>query len=140
MGGKLNLFDLVPEVEQQAQSGNIPDFAATGVPSDLRSAVNALERAKRAAIYGVMKASMKYVANIKDEEEFLGNTGDILINLFAIDSAVGRALYAARQTTRRSRRTPSWPTWSRGACCRRSARPLSASSNPRWRALTAPTS
>jgi alkylation response protein AidB-like acyl-CoA dehydrogenase len=97
MGGKLNLFDVVPEVEQQAQSGNIPDFAAAGVPNDLRSAVNALERAKRAAIYGVMKASMKYVANIKDEEEFLGNTGDILINLFAIDSAVGRALYAARQ-------------------------------------------
>ncbi len=96
MGGKLDLFAIVPEVEEQATSGNIPDFAGAGVPADLRSAVNTLERAKRAAIYGVMKSSMKYVANIKDEQEFLGNTGDLLINLFAIDSALGRALHAAR--------------------------------------------
>jgi alkylation response protein AidB-like acyl-CoA dehydrogenase len=94
MAGKLDLYGIVPEVEEQATSGSIPDFAGAGVPADLRSVVNALERAKRAAIYGVMKASMKYVANIKDEQEFLGTTGDLLINLFAIDSVVGRAIQA----------------------------------------------
>jgi alkylation response protein AidB-like acyl-CoA dehydrogenase len=96
MGGKLDLFAVVPQVEEQAQSGNIPDFAATGVPAELTSAVNALERAKRASIYAVMKASMKFVANIKNEQEFLGNTGDLLINVYVMDSAVGRALQAAR--------------------------------------------
>jgi alkylation response protein AidB-like acyl-CoA dehydrogenase len=94
MGGKLDLYGIVPAVEEQAASGAIPDFAGAGVPADLRSAVNALERAKRAAIYGVMKASMKYVANIKDEQEFLGTTGDLLINLYAIDSVVARAIQA----------------------------------------------
>lgn len=94
MAGKLDLFGIVPEVEEHVTSGTIPDFAGAGVPADLRSAVNALERAKRAAIYGVMKASMKYVANIKDEQEFLGTTGDLLINLYAIDSVVARAIQA----------------------------------------------
>ncbi len=97
MGGKLDLFAVVPEVEEQATSGNIPEFAGAGVPAALRSAVNALERAKRATIYIVMKSLMKFVANLKEEEEFLGNTGDLLINLFAMDSAIGRAIQAAQR-------------------------------------------
>lgn len=96
MGNKLDLFAVVPEVESQAQTGAIPDFASVGTPASLRSAVNAIERAKRAAIYSVMKAAMKFMANIENEQEFLGHTGDLLINLYVIDSAVSRALQAAR--------------------------------------------
>jgi hypothetical protein len=66
------------------------------VPAELRDAAEALERAKNAAIYTVMKAAMRYMMNMDAEQEFLGQAADGLINLFAMDSAIARAADAVR--------------------------------------------
>ncbi len=96
MKNKVDLFGLFNEVDPQIQAGESPDFAADDTPTELRSAVNALEHAKRAAVYTAMKASMKYMMTLKEEEEFLGNVGDMLIYLYVLDSVIGRALHATR--------------------------------------------
>jgi Acyl-CoA dehydrogenase, C-terminal domain len=96
MANKIDLFSSFPEVDEQVTSGKAPDFAGPETPAALRDAVNVLERAKRAAIYSVMKGAMKYMATMREEQEFLEYTANLLIDLFAADSAVGRALEAAR--------------------------------------------
>ncbi len=96
MKNQIDLFAVFPDIDAQVQSGTAPDFAADGVPAELRSAVNALERAKRASIYVAMKAAMKYMANIREEQEFLASVADLMISGYAVDSAIARALNAAR--------------------------------------------
>jgi alkylation response protein AidB-like acyl-CoA dehydrogenase len=96
MENKLDLFSSFPEIDEQVSSGSVRDFAGSGTPTALRDVVNLLERAKRAAIYSVMKGGMKYMSNMREEQEFLGSTANLLINLYAADSAVGRALEAVR--------------------------------------------
>lgn len=97
MKNRIDLFSVFPDIDTQVHGGETPDFATNDVPTSLRSAVNAIERAKRAGIYASMKASMKFMTTIKDEQEFLGAVSDILIYSLVIDSAVGRAIQAARQ-------------------------------------------
>ncbi len=97
MANKIDLFGAFNAADPEIQQGAAPDFTVgSSVPSALRSAVNVVESLKRAAIYTAMKASMKYVANIRDEQEYLSNTADMMLGIFAMDSAVGRALMAAR--------------------------------------------
>ena len=96
MKNRIDLFSVFPDVDGQVQSGTVPDFASAGTPADLRSAVNVVERAKRAAIYTAMKSSMKFMTTIRDEQEFLAQVGELLIYSLVMDSAVARALQAAR--------------------------------------------
>jgi alkylation response protein AidB-like acyl-CoA dehydrogenase len=96
MAGKLDLFSDFPEIEEQVASGTSRDFAGAETPPALREAVNVLERAKRAAIYGVMKGAMKFMSTMEEEQEFLEYTANLLIDLYAADSAIARALEATR--------------------------------------------
>ena len=96
MQGRIDVMSSFPQVEAQVNSGQAPDFAAADVPEPLRESVNLLERAKRAAIYTSLKGAMKFGATMRDEEEFLDYIANQLITLFAMDSAVARALDAAR--------------------------------------------
>jgi alkylation response protein AidB-like acyl-CoA dehydrogenase len=96
MNNRIDLFSAFPEIDAQVSSSNAPDFAGPGTPAGLRDTVNVLERAKRASIYTVMKGAMKFMATMRDEQEFLDYTANLLIDLYAADSAVGRALDAAR--------------------------------------------
>jgi hypothetical protein len=96
MENKVDLFSVFPEIEEQVSGGTAPDFAGSDTPAALREGVNLLERAKRASIYAVMKGGMKYMSTMRDEQEFLEYTANLLINLYAADSAYGRALQAAR--------------------------------------------
>ncbi len=97
MQNKIDLFSAFPEIDAQVQSGNAPEFASADTPAGLRESVNLVERAKRATIYSVMKGAMKFMATMKDEQEFLAYAANQLINIFAMDSAVARALEAARE-------------------------------------------
>jgi len=97
MQNRVNLFTAFPEIDTQVQSGTVTDFATNDTPADLRSAVNVIEHAKRASIYAAMKASVKFMSTIDEEQEFLGDVGDLLIDILAMDSAVGRAVQAARE-------------------------------------------
>ncbi|MDE3228524.1 MAG: acyl-CoA dehydrogenase, partial [Chloroflexota bacterium] len=96
MDNKIDLFSVFPEIEAQVSSGQAPDFADETTPAELRDAVNLAERVKRASIYASMKGAMKFMATMQDEQEFLEYAANQIITSFAIDSAVARALTAAR--------------------------------------------
>ena len=83
------------EVEQQVASGNAPDFATSATPERLRESVNLLERAKRASLYATMKGAAKFATTMEEEQEFLEYVANQLNNLYAMDSAVARALMAS---------------------------------------------
>jgi len=104
MKGEIDIFGAFGEVDQQMAAGNTPTFATAETPAALRSAVDMVERAKRAGLYAVMKASMKFMSQMEEEQEFLEYAANLLIDTFALDSAVGRALMAA------CRRDPRAPT------------------------------
>ena len=94
--GKIDLMSNFPEIDGQVTSGQAPDFATAETPARLRESVNLVERAKRAAIYSVMKGAVKFMATMREEQEFLEYAANQLITIFAMDSAVARALDAAR--------------------------------------------
>ncbi|HEY7779289.1 MAG TPA: acyl-CoA dehydrogenase family protein [Ktedonobacterales bacterium] len=96
MGGKIDLFTPFPGIEEQVSGGGAPDFAGPETPAGLRESVNILERAKRASIYAALKGAMKYMSSMREEQEFLEYAANLLIDLYAADSALGRALEAAR--------------------------------------------
>jgi hypothetical protein len=97
MANKVDIFSLFPEIDDQVSSGKAPNFAVGDTPAGLRETVNLVERIKRAAIYSVMKGAMKFMDSIRNEQEFLEYAANQLINIFAMDSAVARALSAARE-------------------------------------------
>jgi alkylation response protein AidB-like acyl-CoA dehydrogenase len=97
MDSKIDIFSVFPEIDSQVSGGISPDFALEGTPAELHESVNLVERIKRAAIYSVMKGAMKFMATLRDEQEFLEYAANQLINIFAMDSALARALAAARE-------------------------------------------
>src|SRR5258708_8198999 len=94
--GRLDLFSTFSDIDTQVSGGEAPDFAGADTPAELRESVNLVERAKRAAIYAVMKGAMKFMATMREEQEFLDYAANQLITLYAMDSAVARALEAVR--------------------------------------------
>jgi hypothetical protein len=96
MAGRIDLMSAYGAAESEVKSGKASDFAASDTPTDLRDAVNALERAKRATIYTVTKGALKFMAAMEEEEEFMEYAADLLIDLYAADSAIARALMAHR--------------------------------------------
>jgi len=96
LGGRINLMGAFGGVEQQVTSGTAPDFAGKDTPEALRESVNLLERAKRASLYATMRGATKFMTGMEEEQEFLEYVANQLITLYAMDSAVARALQAAR--------------------------------------------
>jgi alkylation response protein AidB-like acyl-CoA dehydrogenase len=96
MEGRVDVMAAFPAIEAEVSGGQAPDFAGSDTPAALREAVNLVERAKRAAIYASLKGAMKFMATMREEQEFLEYTANQIINLFAMDSAVARALDAVR--------------------------------------------
>jgi alkylation response protein AidB-like acyl-CoA dehydrogenase len=93
--GKIDLMSLYPEIEARIKQGQAPDRASEAVPVALRDAVNALERAKDATIYAAMQVAVKYMSNpqaLEQEQEFIEYLANLLIELYAVDSALARAL------------------------------------------------
>jgi len=93
--GKVNLMSLYPEIEARIKDGQAPNRASETVPAALRDAVNALERAKDATIYAAMQVAVKYMSNpqaLEQEQEFIEYLANLLIELYAVDSALGRAI------------------------------------------------
>jgi alkylation response protein AidB-like acyl-CoA dehydrogenase len=97
LAGKVNLMALYPTIESHVKSGQAPDFAADAIPSELREAVNAVERAKEATIYMAMKIALKYMQALEQEEEFIEYLANLLIDLYATDSALARAVQAVHR-------------------------------------------
>ncbi len=95
--GKLPLMALYPVVEARIRVGRPLNDAGESIPAELREAVNALERAKDVTIYAAMKIAMKYMQALENEEEFIEYLANLLIDLYASDSALARATQAMRR-------------------------------------------
>src|ERR1700693_1453301 len=97
MSGKLDLMSRIPAIEARVKSGQAPEVAGEDIPTELRGAVNALERAKDVTIYAAMRVAMKYMQALEQEQEFMEYLANLLIDLYAIDSALARATQAVRR-------------------------------------------
>ncbi|HZU66735.1 MAG TPA: acyl-CoA dehydrogenase family protein [Ktedonobacteraceae bacterium] len=97
LAGKIPLMALYPAIEARITSGQPLNSAGEDIPAELRDAVNALERAKDATIYLGMKVAMKYMQALEQEEEFIEYLANLLIDLYATDSALARATQAVRR-------------------------------------------
>src|SRR5260370_20444358 len=97
LSGKIPLMALYPIIEGRITSGQPLDNAGEDIPAELRAAVNALERAKDATIYLGMKVAIKYMQALESEEEFIEYLANLLIDLYATDSALARATQAVRR-------------------------------------------
>src|SRR5205823_12865668 len=67
------------------------------IPTELHEAVNALERAKDVTIYVAMRIAMKYMQALEQEQEFIEYLANLLIDIYAVDSALARATQAVRR-------------------------------------------
>ncbi|TMC94976.1 MAG: acyl-CoA dehydrogenase, partial [Chloroflexi bacterium] len=94
---QIPLMALYPTIEARIRSGQPLNNAGESLPAELRDAVNALERAKDVTIYSAMKISMKYMQALENEEEFIEYLANLLIDLYAVDSALARATQAVRR-------------------------------------------
>jgi alkylation response protein AidB-like acyl-CoA dehydrogenase len=97
LGGKVNLMALYPDIETRVRSGQSADRAGENVPAELQAPVNVLERAKDATIYAAMKVAMKYMQGLEQEQEFIDYLANVLIELYAIDSTLARAIQSVRR-------------------------------------------
>ena len=97
LSGKLDLMTRYPEIEARVKSGQAPDRANESVPAELREPVNAIERFKDVTIYAAMKIAMKYMQALESEEEFIEYLANLLIDIYACDSALARAIQAVKR-------------------------------------------
>ncbi|HVB63051.1 MAG TPA: acyl-CoA dehydrogenase family protein [Ktedonobacteraceae bacterium] len=95
--GKVPLMALYPTVDARIQANQPLNAAGETIPSALREAVNALDRAKDATIAVGFKIAMKYAQTLESEEEFIEYLANLLIDIYAVDSALARAVQAARR-------------------------------------------
>jgi alkylation response protein AidB-like acyl-CoA dehydrogenase len=96
LAGRIDLMSAYGAAEAEVKGSKPSEFASSDTPANLREAVNVLERAKRATIYTVTKGALKFMAAMEEEEEFMEYAADLLIDLYATDSAIARALMAHR--------------------------------------------
>ncbi len=100
LSGKVDLMSLYPIIEANIKAGQAPAQADESVPEELRPAVNALGRAKEATIYATMQIAFKYMQDmtaLANEQEFMEYLANLLIELYAVDSALARSIKAVRR-------------------------------------------
>src|SRR5579859_141378 len=98
MTGKVALMTKYPEIEARIKAGQPLNNAGEEIPAELRDATNALERAKDVTIYAAMKIAMKYMQGVEQEQEFIEYLANLLIEIYAVDSALARAIQSVRRS------------------------------------------
>lgn len=96
LSGKIDLMSKFAEIDARIKANQPLNNAGEDIPEELRPAVNALERAKDATIYEAMLIAQKYMQKLAQEEEFIEYLANLLIDLYAIDSALARATQSVR--------------------------------------------
>jgi hypothetical protein len=95
--GQIDLMSKFAEIDARIKANQPLNNAGEDIPEELRPAVNALERAKDATIYEAMLIAQKYMQQLVNEEEFIEYLANLLIDLYAVDSALARATQAVRR-------------------------------------------
>jgi alkylation response protein AidB-like acyl-CoA dehydrogenase len=89
--GKLPLMQFTGQViEEIGDPSKLPQ-KGTGLMAD---EIHATEMVKRALVYASSYAAQKYLADLKDKQRILGGLADVIIELYAMDASVSRALKA----------------------------------------------
>jgi alkylation response protein AidB-like acyl-CoA dehydrogenase len=88
--GRLGLMGAVAEVQAELADPSKINWTVPEGPLGLER--QKCDFAKRAVIYAASLAVQKYMQNISEKQELLGVLADALINIYAMDSAVTRAL------------------------------------------------
>ncbi|GLV58555.1 acyl-CoA dehydrogenase [Dictyobacter sp. S3.2.2.5] len=100
LAGKIDLMTKYAEIEARMKSDQLPASVGEEMPVDLREAADALERAKDATIYATMQIALKYMQNpqaLAEEQEFIEYLANLMIDLYAADSALARAAKVTKQ-------------------------------------------
>ncbi|TMC14545.1 MAG: hypothetical protein E6J33_11730 [Chloroflexi bacterium] len=84
--GKINLMAQYPAIVARVQGGQSTAGADESIPAELD-----------ATMYVGMKIAMKYGQALQNEEEFIEYLANLLIDLYAVDSALARATQAVRR-------------------------------------------
>ncbi len=88
MKGEIDLMGEIQRILSQLKDG----FAEVDIPGTLNNKVNMVNRAKKLAVYVSGVAVQKYMADIKDRQSFLLDMADFIIEVYAMDTAIGRTL------------------------------------------------
>jgi alkylation response protein AidB-like acyl-CoA dehydrogenase len=89
MKGQLPLMDAIGRL--QAELGGQAPLPLRG-KGPLGAVVQLTELAKRAALYSAQVVVQKYMAELAEQQEILAALADLVISVYGMDSAVGRAL------------------------------------------------
>ena len=89
MKGELPLLAAAKQVQDALLS--VPDFGDAGEKGAFDDAMDQLERAKKAILLVAGVASLKYGPGIQKEQEVLAWLADMVIDTFALESAILRA-------------------------------------------------
>lgn len=92
MKGQLNLFGAIQKVEMALADGEAATPPPQGDDPTLAFERFMTEQAKKLVVYCANQAIQKHMANLKDEQEILIDLADMLSELYAMDSTVGRTL------------------------------------------------
>ena len=101
MTGEVNLMTKYAQVEELMKAEQRPTTVDENVPAELRDAAAILERAKDATIYATMQIALKYMQDpqaLANEQEFIEYLANALIELYATDSSLARAIKITRMS------------------------------------------
>jgi alkylation response protein AidB-like acyl-CoA dehydrogenase len=88
MSGKLALMPAIKTLMDEVMAGPIPKEDREGA---LEDEFNLLAAAKKLTLFAAGSATQKYMAKIADEQEVMGAIADMIIEVYAMESAILRA-------------------------------------------------
>ena len=94
MSGKLALMPAIKQLMDEVMAGPTPKEDREG---PLAEEHNLLASAKKLTLFAAGSATQKYMAKIAEEQEVMGAIADMIIEVFAMESAILRAEKLARK-------------------------------------------
>jgi alkylation response protein AidB-like acyl-CoA dehydrogenase len=91
--GKIPLMEFTGRIIDELGS---PDKLPIKGSGPLGAEIWATELAKRAVVYAASYAAQKYMEDLKEKQRILGALADCLVDIYGMDSTVGRATEAQR--------------------------------------------
>ena len=88
MSGKLPLASAIKQLMDEVMAGPTPKEEREG---PLAAEVDLLARAKKLTLFAAGIATQKYMAKISDEQEVMGAIADMVMEVYAMESAILRA-------------------------------------------------
>jgi alkylation response protein AidB-like acyl-CoA dehydrogenase len=92
MSGQLPLMPAIKQLMDEVLSGPLPGEEAEGVFAEEQKLVAS---AKKVGLFAAGSATQKYMQQIEDQQEIMGAIADIVIEIYAMESAMLRAMKIA---------------------------------------------